>query len=113
MRVTFFIILSCLCFSFTKEGDEIAVINELLERTDRQLSLQKKLKELMVTLNSQEKTFLEGNESKAHVSLMTDTALQILKLIEDNHYADLFPSPYMEELRLFAKIANKKAPTKL
>ncbi|MFS8564473.1 MAG: hypothetical protein LVR00_09315 [Rhabdochlamydiaceae bacterium] len=112
MKLRLLIILSCFCFSFTKEGDEIAVITELLERTDRQLSFQKQLKELMVALNDQEKTFLAGNESKTHVSLMTETALQILKLIEDNHYADLFPSPYMEELRLFAKIANKKSPTK-
>lgn len=113
MKLRLLILLSLFCFSFTKEGDEIAVINELLERTERQLSSQKNLKELMTALNNQEKTFLEGNESKIHVSLMTETALQILKVIEENHYSDLFPSPYMEELRLFSKIAQKKTPSKL
>ncbi len=112
MRLRLLIILSLICFSFTKEGDEIATINELLARTDRQLASQQKLKELMINLNDQEKTFLKGDESKAHVSLMTETALQILKIIEENHYGDLFPSPYMEELRLFSKIAQKKTPTK-
>ena len=105
--------LSCLCFSFTKEGDEMAVINELVQRTERQLTTQKQLKELMSALNNQEKIFLQGNESKAHVSLMTETALQILRIIEENHYSDLFPSPYMEELRLFSKIAQKRTPAKL
>lgn len=112
MHVYILIILSLMCFSFTKEGDEIATINELIARTERQLLSQQKLKDLIVNLNDQEKTFLKGNESKAHVSLMTETALQILKVIEDNHYSDLFPSPYMEELRLFSKIAQKKTPTK-
>jgi hypothetical protein len=112
MKLRFLVFLSLLCLSFTKEGDEMAVINELVGRTERQLSSQKQLKELMAALNNQEKNFLQGNESKIHVSLMTDTALQILKLIEENHYADLFPSPYMEELRLFSKIAQKKTPSK-
>ena len=112
MKLRALLLLSLLCFSFTKEGDEIAVVSELVERTERQLLLQKQLKNLMSDLNNQERVFLEGNESKIHVSLMTDTALQILKLIEENHYADLFPSPYMEELRLFAKIAQKKTPSK-
>ena len=112
MKLRLLVLLSLLCFSFTKEGDEITVINDLLERTERQYSAQKQLKELMTALNNQEKNFLQGDESKTHVSLMTETALHILKLIEENHYSDLFPSPYMEELRLFSKIAQKKAPSK-
>ncbi len=112
MKLRALLLLSLLCFSFTKEGDEISVVSELVERTERQLLSQKQLKDLMSQLNKQERDFLQGNESKAHVSLMTDTALQILKLIEENHYADLFPSPYIEELRLFSKIAQKKTPTK-
>ena len=64
MKLRLLILLSLVCFSFTKEGDEIAVINALLQRTERQLSSQKNLKDLMTALNNQEKNFLKAMNQK-------------------------------------------------
>lgn len=110
-----FICASFLCFSFFSTAlcakEEVLVVQELIARSERQLATQKLLKELIVSLDKQEELFIHEKYTQQQVLFMVETASKILTLIEENHYIQLFPEVYLEELRLFAKIAHKKTPT--
>ncbi|MBS0615377.1 MAG: hypothetical protein JSR58_02340 [Verrucomicrobia bacterium] len=86
------------------------VVEEMIDRTQRQLTVQLELKSLMENLEKEQIKFTEGEQSKVQAAQMVALADQILKKIEENRYEALFPPSYIDELRFLSSIANKKAP---
>ncbi len=106
------LLFSTPCFAFTKAGDEFKAIESLLQRTESQRATQMRLQELMQQLQDEQVAFIQGSGDKAQAAKMVELGDQILHLIEQNNYNDLFPLAYLEELRLFSKMAQKKGPAK-
>jgi hypothetical protein len=105
------ILLSCLFFSFAKEGDEIAAIDRCIAQTEQQLTKQRELKSLLVAYREKQEAFMKS-QTKESAAEMVVLAAQILKMVEENNYQALFPTVYLEELRVFEMIAHKKAPAR-
>lgn len=114
LKTTFLSIISLSLFSFSREGEELKILDDLIATSERQLVLQKKLRTLIVEFHLQQDLFYEGSENdqktKELASKMVDTAGQILQTSEDHHYIHLFPAFFIEELKLFANISKKKTP---
>ncbi len=112
MRLFF---LSLLCLSlmgFTKNGDEAETIDRLMQTTERQLTAQKQLKELILEFKAQQEIFFQGNQTKEHSTKMVRSAVEILKIVKEQSYENLFSPVFMHELHLFSTIAAKKTPGK-
>ena len=104
-------LISLLLFSFSKEGEELSTLNDLIATTERQLTLQKELKNLLTEFQSQQDRFHQGLQTKELAYQMVQTASKILSLAEEGHYLHLFSPFFIEELKLFAGIAKKKSFT--
>lgn len=104
--------LSLPCFGFTKAGDEFLAMESLIERTETQRETQLKLLQLMQDLKKEQIAFVEGRGDKIQAAKLVHLGDQILNLIEANNYTDLFPLSYLEDLRLFSQMAQKKGPAK-
>lgn len=109
LSVVLISIFSFTLFSFSKEGEEQVVLNDLIASTERQLVIQKELKVLINEFQAQQDLFYKGPQTKELASKMVQTASTILKMAEENHYLHLFSPFFVEELKLFAGIAKKKA----
>jgi len=101
-------------WGISKEGEELKILDELIAASERQLALQKQLKILVANFQRQQDLFYQGQEggqqTKELASKMVNTAQEILKMSEENHYLHLFPLFFVEELKLFAGIAKKNNP---
>ncbi|MBS0620726.1 MAG: hypothetical protein JSS61_04635 [Verrucomicrobia bacterium] len=89
--------------------DEVAIVDDLILVTTRQLETQKQLRSLMLDFQKQQEEFVQGNQSKVHAKEMVRTARQIYEMISANHIQHLFPNAYLEELSFFSSIAGKTA----
>ncbi len=98
----------------SREGEELKILDELIATSERQLALQKELKILVADFQLQQDLFYHagenGQQSRELASKMVNTAKEILKMSEENHYLHLFPLFFVEELKLFAGIAKKNTP---
>jgi hypothetical protein len=107
-------IISLTLFSFSREGEELKILDDLIATSERQLAIQKELRALVVEFHTQQDLFYQGSEkdqqTKELASKMVTSAMTILKMSEDNHYLHLFPPFFVEELKLFAGIGKKKTP---
>lgn len=92
--------------------DELVIIDGLINRTHKQLEMQKSLKDLMIQYKVQKEIFTQGNHSKPHAFEMVKTARKILDTLDVEKMKHLFPSDYLEELALFSSIANKNRPAR-
>lgn len=98
--------------SFSREGDEIEAIDKLMNLTEQQFFTQKELKSLMSLFKTQQDAFFNGNQTKEHTVQMVTTAARILKIIDTHNYRHLFSLLYLQELEMFASIANKNTPAR-
>lgn len=116
-----FVLISAISFlipltlwGFSKEGEELKILDELIATSERQISIQKELKVLITDFYAQQELFYQGPEkgqqTKELASKMVKTAVTILAMAENNHYLHLFPPFFVEELRRFAGIAKKNTP---
>jgi len=107
-------IISLSLFSFSREGEELKILDDLIATSERQIVLQKNLRSLILEFHTQQDLFYQGLENdqktKELASKMVSTAQTILKTSEENHYLHLFPPFFVEELKLFANIAKKQSP---
>lgn len=107
-------IISLSLFSFSREGEELKILDDLIASSERQIALQKELRNRIIEFHQQQDLFYEGSENdlktKELASKMVETAVQILKTSEEHHYIHLFPPFFIEELKLFANISKKKTP---
>ncbi len=103
------IILICnlLLMSFTKEGDELAAIDQLITLSQRQLETEQHLKTLMLSFKEQQEAFFQGDQTLKSAGDMVATASAILNIIDTHHYRELLPPIYLEELEMFSSIARK------
>lgn len=106
------IVSSLILMSFSREGDELEAIERLMSLTEQQLQAQKELKDHVVLFKAQQDAFFNGTQTKEHVSRMVTTASDILKIIEAHNYRHLFSLLYLQEIEMFANIANKKGPAR-
>lgn len=110
----FSFIIPLTLWGFSKEGEELKILDELIATSERQLSIQKELKALINDFYAQQELFYQGPEkgqqTKELASKMVKTAVTILAMAENNHYLHLFPPFFVEELRRFAGIAKKNTP---
>ncbi len=107
-------IISLSLFGFSREGEEVKILDDLIATSERQIVLQKNLRSLILEFHTQQDLFYQGLENdqktKELASKMVSTAQNILKTSEENHYLHLFPPFFVEELKLFANIAKKQSP---
>ena len=89
---------------------EIETLDQLIQTTERQLVIQKELKEVIAEFKEQQEIFFRGNQTKTHAAKMVQTAAHILTIIEERQMEHLFSPTFMHEVRLFSSIANKKTP---
>lgn len=109
-------IISTIClslFGFSRDGEELKILDDLIATSERQILLQKNLRELVIQFHTQQDLFYQGSDddrkTKELASQMVTTAATILKTSEENHYLHLFPPFFVEELKLFANISKKKS----
>ena len=108
-------IISLSLLGFSREGEELKILDDVIATSERQLALQKQLRALIVEFHEQQDLFYQGSnddkKTKDLASTMVSTAQQILKSSEENHYLHLFPLFFVEELKLFAQMGKKKTPS--
>ncbi len=115
MKSNFWLIstISLSLLSFSREGEELKILDDLIATSERQINLQKELRDLIIQFHTQQDLFYQGSDSdqknKELASKMVSTAATILKNSEENHYIHLFPPFFVEELKLFANISKKKS----
>jgi len=104
--------ISLSLLSFSREGEELKILDDLIAISERQITLQKELRDQIIQFHTQQDLFYQGLDSdqktKELASKMVATAAAILKTSEENHYLHLFPPFFVEELKLFANISKKK-----
>lgn len=89
------------------DEDEFVAVDRMIQVTQEQLQLQQHLKAMMLEFEHQKEAFVQGNQTKSHVSLMVRNARDILSLITEQHWQVHFSQSYLDELNLFASIAGK------
>lgn len=89
------------------EENEVVVVDRLIQATQDLLKLQQHLKELMISFHNQKEAFVQGDQTKKHVSVMVQTAREILEIITVQHWQFQFSQEYLDELTLFSSIAGK------
>ena len=104
-------VMPSLVFGIAKEGEELQILDDLIASTERQVALQKELRDLIANFHQQQKTFQEGQQTKELALQMVQTASKIMRMAEDHHLMYLFPPFFIEELKLFSGIAKKKTPS--
>ena len=114
LEITLISTISLSLLSFSREGEELKILDDLIATSERQIVLQKELRDLIIQFHTQQDLFYQGSDNdqktKELASKMVTTAATILKNSEENHYLHLFPPFFVEELKLFANISKKKSP---
>lgn len=94
------------------DEDEIKIVEQLIATTEQRLKVQKQLRELMVTYQTEKEVFAQGNQTKPQVARLVRLGRSIYELIESNHFEHLFAKDYLDELQFFSSIAGKKTVTR-
>jgi hypothetical protein len=114
LKIALVSIISLTLFSFSREGEELKILDDLIATSERQLAIQKELKALIVEFHTQQDLFCDGPEkgqkTKELASQMVDTAMKIQQMAADNHYLHLLPPFFFEELKRFANVGKKQTP---
>ncbi|HEY5235921.1 MAG TPA: hypothetical protein VIJ14_07070 [Rhabdochlamydiaceae bacterium] len=112
LEITLISTISLSLLSFSRDGEELNILDDLIATSERQIDLQKELRDLIIQFHTQQDLFYQGSDNdqktKELASKMVSTAAKILKNSEENHYLHLFPPFFVEELKLFANISKKK-----
>jgi hypothetical protein len=107
-------IISLSFFSFSRDGEELKILDDLIASSERQLTIQKELRALIVKFQFEQDLFYQGPEkgqkTREIVSKMVDTAMEIQKLAEDNHYLHLLPAYFLDGLQQCVNIGKKRNP---
>jgi hypothetical protein len=104
-----FLLLGAPLLAFRKVGEEREVIAQLIAQTERQLAHQQKLSALMEQFEADQDLLLEEKTPSKECALrLVTTAREILTLIQDNHYEEMFPPFFLQELKMFATHAWKR-----
>jgi hypothetical protein len=113
LEITLISTISLSLLSFSREGEELKILDDLIATSERQIALQKELRDLIIQFHTQQDLFYQGSDNdqktKELASKMVSTAATILKTSEENRYLHLFPPFFVEELKLFANISKKKS----
>ena len=90
--------------------NEVETMDHLIAFTEKNLIVQKKLRNLIFEFKKMKDCFFKGDQTKKHSFKMVKTASQILQLIHENYFQQLYSPEYLEELALFSSIAEKNKP---
>lgn len=88
--------------------DEVAKIDLLIEATNANLSRLKELKVLLVEYKQAEVQALKDPNDSDNLQSLINLAKQIQDTITDSALQDYFAPQFLEELKKFAAIADKK-----
>lgn len=89
------------------EAGAIETLEQAIERTEKNLEAQKKIKKLLVELQELKKKFINNEASKEEAWRMVKRSAEILNLIEEMRLEPLFDLAFLEELKVFASYAKK------
>lgn len=88
--------------------NEIDVLNTLINATEKNLSRQKKMKELVLEYQQALAFYLKNSSDKDAVLKVAFIAEKLLFEIQEAHLQDSFNPDFISELTLFSQIAAKK-----
>src|SRR5271168_2493691 len=90
LEITLISTISLSLLSFSREGEELKILDDLIATSERQIGLQKELRDLIIQFHTQQDLFYQGSDNdqktKELASKMVTTAATILKNSEENHY---------------------------
>lgn len=98
-------------FDLEPQEDALAALDRMIDLTEKQQTAQKKLKKIIVAVRKNKELFIKGDQSKLHAYYMIQSAKEGLTLIKAYHLQHLFSSDFLEELTVFAQLANKEKPS--
>ena len=91
---------------------EIAQLDDLIAATERSLSQQKSLRDLLIKYQETQTAYLNNEENVELLYNMINLAQKALKTIQENHLTHSFEPSFLNELNLFAQMANKRGNQK-
>ena len=101
------IYLSMAMAALPLELDGVEALELSIERTQKNLDTQQKLKEMLVNLKELKKLFVKAETSKEEAWKMVKISSQALRLIESEHLEHLFAVEFIEELKVLSSYAKK------
>lgn len=87
--------------------DGVEVLEQSIERTQKILDVQQKLKVMLVNLKELKKRFVKEETTKEEAWKMVKISSQALRLIESEHLEHLFTVEFIEELKVLSSYAKK------
>ncbi len=101
--------------AFSRDGEELKILDDLIATSERQIAIQKELRALIVQFHTQQDLFFEGSDddqkTKQIASDMAETGTAIKKMAETHHYLHLLPSYFLQGLECCANIVKKNTPS--
>jgi len=91
------------------EIDAVETLEQSIERIQKNLEIQRKIKDLLIDLNALKKRFVKNETSKEEAWRMVKISSNVLRLIEDEHLEHLFTVEFLEELKVFSTFATKSS----
>jgi hypothetical protein len=87
--------------------DGVEALEQSIERTQKNIDIQQKLKEMLVNLKELKKRFVKEETSKEEAWKMVKISSNALQLIESEHLEHLFAVEFIEELKILSSYAKK------
>ena len=88
--------------------NEIDVLNTLINATEKNLTKQKKMKDLVLEYQKALAFYLKNSSDKEAVLRVAYVAEKLLADIQEGHLIDSFNPDFISELTIFSQIAAKK-----
>lgn len=89
-------------------NSELSRLDDLIAATQKGLDQQKALRDVLVKYQEAQKTYLSSGEDTEYLYQMIVLAHRAQKIIQDNHLSQVFSQDFLNELNLFAQMANKR-----
>lgn len=88
-------------------GNELAILDNIMEITKQNFETQKQLRGLIVEYLQVKHIYLQNIQDKELSFKMVQKAYQVLEKIKEAHLIQAFDKDFMSEITFFANIASK------
>lgn len=105
-----FVLLISPLFADTGLQDEIAVLQELIATTKKNLESQQHLLNRVIKFKQARAAFMADPTSGQLATRLVKSAMLLQKNLEKEHLAHLFSSDFLTELAFFDQIGNQHIP---
>lgn len=89
--------------------NELGQLDDVIAATQRSLEQQKKLKDLLVKYQEAQRDYLKNENDVELLYRMIKLAHRAMASIQENHLTYTFNQEFLNELNLFAQMANKRS----